>query len=147
MVAHEIGFPCGRRLEAVSGFVHAEVLVLGFRGRLTSEWRSRVGFKGGGQLRLDLQRWFLDSRVGRIHRWRKSQCDRELLSAQMLHRKRKQGKPFVTDHSGCSFLRLICESAPPGGAESTFTHSSCLCAARPQTWRLRGPASHRLWRW
>lgn len=48
-----------------------------------------VGLMSTAQLRSDLQRWFLDTRVGRIHRWHKSQCDHELLSAQMLHRLKK----------------------------------------------------------
>lgn len=91
-----------------------------------------VGLMSTAQLRLDLQRWFLDTRVGRIHRWHKSQCDHELLSAQMLHRfKKKQTKTSVIDvHSRlfdsfriknprCSFLRYIYETAPPAGAQRT----------------------------
>lgn len=51
----------------------------------------QVGVRVKGlRWRSDLQRWFLDTRVGRIHRWRKSQCGRELLSAQMLHRLKKK---------------------------------------------------------
>lgn len=58
----------------MSGGAHAEVLPVG------SGEGSRDGL---GQSYL--QRWFLDTRVGRIRRWHKSQCGRELLSAQMLH--------------------------------------------------------------
>lgn len=48
------------------------------------------------QLRMYLQRWFLDTRVGRLHRWRKSQCDHELLSVQMLHTLKTQKQTLLT---------------------------------------------------